>query len=199
MYRPAQQDVRFQLTPRFVANQSSSSHCRSWFWRENHSRQVLDSIAQLPGCRRKCFMLFETIARGWENLVGRLGGPMSFRFLMQPAVAIFFAVRAGLKDARAKQPDVSGVCPLESEFVAGADAAVLEGRGDSLHRRGDLGRDLPSHRAFRNLRVGIADHGDRLGAGAVHDRARSCGARREMVWRRKPADRSLPNDKESQI
>jgi hypothetical protein len=45
-------------------------------------------------------MLEEALARGWENLVGRWGGPMSFRFLIQPTVAILFAIRAGLKDAR---------------------------------------------------------------------------------------------------
>ncbi len=38
-------------------------------------------------------MLDEAFARGWENLVGRWGGPMSFRLLVQPAVAILFAVR----------------------------------------------------------------------------------------------------------
>ena len=140
-------------------------------------------------------MLYETIARGWENLVGRLGGPMSFRFLMQPAVAIFFAIRAGVRDARRKQADVSGVCTLESEFVAGADATVLEGRGDSLYRRADLGRDLPGRRAFWNLRVGIADHGDRLGAGAVHGLARSCRARREMGWGRETC-RSFDNKRQ---
>jgi drug/metabolite transporter (DMT)-like permease len=49
-------------------------------------------------------MLEEALARGWENLVGRWGGPMSFRFLIQPAVAILFAIRAGLKDAREHEP-----------------------------------------------------------------------------------------------
>src|SRR5437667_444858 len=49
-------------------------------------------------------MLEEALARGWENLVSRLGGPMSFRFLIQPAVAILFAIRAGLKDARQDKP-----------------------------------------------------------------------------------------------
>jgi hypothetical protein len=49
-------------------------------------------------------MLEEAFARGWENLVARWGGPMSFRFLIQPAVAIFFAIRAGLKDARENKP-----------------------------------------------------------------------------------------------
>ena len=58
-------------------------------------------------------MLFETFARGWENLIGRLGGPMSFRFLIQPAVAIFFAVRAGIRDARENKPTFLG-CALSN-------------------------------------------------------------------------------------
>jgi hypothetical protein len=33
-------------------------------------------------------MLEEAVAPGWEDLKGRCGGPMSFRFLIQPAVAI---------------------------------------------------------------------------------------------------------------
>jgi hypothetical protein len=49
-------------------------------------------------------MLTETIVRGWENLIGRFGGPMSFRILIQPAVAIFFAIRAGIRDARENKP-----------------------------------------------------------------------------------------------
>src|SRR4051794_2422103 len=49
-------------------------------------------------------MLQEAFARGWENLIGRWGGPMSFRFLLQPAVAILFAIRAGLNDARQHEP-----------------------------------------------------------------------------------------------
>ena len=49
-------------------------------------------------------MLDEALARGWENLIGRLGGPMSFRFLIQPAVAIIFAIRAGVNDARQNNP-----------------------------------------------------------------------------------------------
>lgn len=61
----------------------------------------------------KLFMLYETFARGWENLVDRLGGPMSFRLLMQPAVAIFFAVRAGIRDARENKPTFLG-CALSN-------------------------------------------------------------------------------------
>jgi hypothetical protein len=35
-----------------------------------------------------------------EMLVGRLQGPLTLRLILQPAMAAFFAVRAGLKDAR---------------------------------------------------------------------------------------------------
>ena len=58
-------------------------------------------------------MLFETIARGWENLLGRLDGPMSFRILMQPAMAAFFAIRAGIRDARENNPTFLG-CALSN-------------------------------------------------------------------------------------
>ena len=46
----------------------------------------------------------EALRRGWENLIGRSDGPMNFRLFIQPAVAIFFAIRAGLRDARNGQP-----------------------------------------------------------------------------------------------
>ena len=48
------------------------------------------------------------IARGWENLIGRLDGPMWFRILIQPTVAMFFAIRAGISDARYNKPTFLG-------------------------------------------------------------------------------------------
>jgi hypothetical protein len=35
-----------------------------------------------------------------NQLVGRLDGPLKLRLILQPAVAIFFAIRDGLKDSR---------------------------------------------------------------------------------------------------
>jgi hypothetical protein len=58
-------------------------------------------------------MLDNAFIRGLENLVGRLGGPMSFRFLIQPAVAILFAIRAGVRDARENKPTFLG-CALSN-------------------------------------------------------------------------------------
>jgi hypothetical protein len=40
------------------------------------------------------------LVRILENLADRLTGPMSFRFILQPAVASVFAIVAGLDDAR---------------------------------------------------------------------------------------------------
>jgi hypothetical protein len=44
------------------------------------------------------------ITRVLEQLAGRVTGPMKFRLVLQPAMAIFFAIRDGLKDARAGRP-----------------------------------------------------------------------------------------------
>jgi hypothetical protein len=40
----------------------------------------------------------------WENLGLRISGPLDFRLLMQPAMALFLAIRSGLKDAREGKP-----------------------------------------------------------------------------------------------
>jgi hypothetical protein len=42
----------------------------------------------------------DLISRVWENLIDRTHGPMHLRFFLQPAMSIFFAIRAGIKDAK---------------------------------------------------------------------------------------------------
>jgi hypothetical protein len=46
----------------------------------------------------------EFFSRVWEMLIGRVSGPLTFRLLMQPAVAVFLAIRVGLRDAREGRP-----------------------------------------------------------------------------------------------
>ena len=46
----------------------------------------------------------EIFTRLWNDLIGRIGGPMSFRLLLQPTMALVFAIRDGLKDAREGRP-----------------------------------------------------------------------------------------------
>jgi hypothetical protein len=43
-------------------------------------------------------------ARIAENMMGRVTGPMKFRLLLQPTMAIIFAIRAGLADAKQGKP-----------------------------------------------------------------------------------------------
>jgi hypothetical protein len=42
--------------------------------------------------------------RFWADLIGRASGPFAFRFFLQPAVAMLYAIRDGVKDARAGRP-----------------------------------------------------------------------------------------------
>ena len=45
----------------------------------------------------------DTLARIWDHLVGRLTGPLTLRLLLQPTMSTLFAVRDGLRDARAER------------------------------------------------------------------------------------------------
>ena len=46
----------------------------------------------------------DVLGRVWENLGGRIGGPLSFRLILQPIVATILAVKAGRQDARDHRP-----------------------------------------------------------------------------------------------
>jgi len=46
----------------------------------------------------------DLVARIFENLSDRVTGPMTFRLILQPLMATFFAVRSGLQDAREGRP-----------------------------------------------------------------------------------------------
>lgn len=46
------------------------------------------------------FPVFERI---WNDLLDRPAGPLTFRFLLQPAMSIVFGVRDGLRDAKSER------------------------------------------------------------------------------------------------
>ena len=71
----------------------------------------------------------EDLGRLWQHILARPGGPMTFRFILQPAMAAIAALRDGVNDARL------GRTPYLSAIVCGArDAAGVCGRG-SFRRR----------------------------------------------------------------
>jgi hypothetical protein len=43
----------------------------------------------------------ENIERIWDSLLARPKGPLGFRFILQPSIAVIIAIRDGLYDARA--------------------------------------------------------------------------------------------------
>jgi len=63
----------------------------------------------------------QELERAWGNIVARPGGPMTFRFILQPAMAALAALRDGVADARLRRT------PYLSAIVYGA-----EGRGGLL-------------------------------------------------------------------
>ena len=46
----------------------------------------------------------DLLTRIFENLIGRVSGPMKFRLILQPLMATIFAIRSGLKDAKGGRP-----------------------------------------------------------------------------------------------
>src|SRR5208337_393578 len=63
----------------------------------------------------------DELDRVWRNIVARPGGPMTFRFVLQPAMAAVAASRDGVADARL------GRTPYLSAILRG-----VEGRGGRL-------------------------------------------------------------------
>ena len=48
----------------------------------------------------------DTLARMWHDVLGRIAGPLSMRFVLQPMIATFFAVRDRIADAHGGRPAV---------------------------------------------------------------------------------------------
>ena len=66
----------------------------------------------------------DTLTRFTNDLLDRVSGPMKFRLVLQPAMAAFFAIQAGLADARAGRSPyfwtlVTGRSPREPMLESG--------------------------------------------------------------------------------
>ena len=49
-------------------------------------------------------LVIDFLTRFWTDLVGRADGPMSFRFFLQPTMALITAAIDGVRDARSGKP-----------------------------------------------------------------------------------------------
>jgi len=66
----------------------------------------------------------DLLLRIWENLLHRTEGPFHLRFYMQPSVSLFFAIRAGIEDAK------QGAVPFLWRFL------VSKGKRKAVAREG---------------------------------------------------------------
>jgi hypothetical protein len=72
----------------------------------------------------------ENAERIWKNVLDRPHGPLSFRFFLQPSVAVIVAIRHGLQDAK------YGRAPfLANNFVESTRARHATTRGDECDRQ----------------------------------------------------------------
>jgi hypothetical protein len=77
----------------------------------------------------------DVLSRFWQNLVDRPGGPMTFRFFLQPVMAGIAAYVDGARDARAGRPpflraliaDPSGRVDRMNEAVIATSRIILLG------------------------------------------------------------------------
>ena len=69
----------------------------------------------------------ETLGRVWQNLVDRPGGPMLFRFFLQPTMATIAAVLVGIKDARqGRTPFLQTVLTRPAERAGRVNEAMVD-------------------------------------------------------------------------
>ena len=86
----------------------------------------------------------------WERvgtqLIARVSGPMKFRLVLQPCMAAFFAIRAGLADAKAGKPPYLWTLVTDPSQREGLLQRRLEKCWQSIHAGRGAGRRLPDHR-----------------------------------------------------
>ncbi len=97
----------------------------------------------------------DVVERMGAQILDRPGGPMTFRFLLQPAMAAFAAWRDGVADARAGRPpffwslargeDVGG--RLKEALIATARILLLGVVMDAIYQAIVLGRFYPGEAA----------------------------------------------------
>ncbi|MEZ5600420.1 MAG: hypothetical protein R3F36_05200 [Candidatus Competibacteraceae bacterium] len=92
--------------------------------------------------------------RVWIDITDGAHAPLSFRLVIQPLIAAFFAIRSGMQDARVGRTAVLlGRCYERSGTPAGTPTGRLETCGEGLHCSRYGRCHLPGHRAALDLSV----------------------------------------------
>jgi hypothetical protein len=80
-----------------------------------------------------------------EHVIARVTGPMKFRLVLQPAMALFLAIRDGLKDARESRPAYFWALFSDRDDRWAMLKDGWKAVGESVHPRYGARRNLPGH------------------------------------------------------
>ncbi len=127
--------------------------------------------------------------RLWQNIVDRPGGPMKFRFILQPCMATIAALHDGLKDARMGRSPYLWTVPLQSCRAGQPPARGTELDWPDHPARGRDGHDLPGDRVRYVLSGRNGDRRSFAGRRPLSDLARTDFALRALAARRCPGKR----------
>ena len=90
--------VNFASTPNPILNLKNISN----YINSSCDKDQTDGNAS--AARWCCPIMRDMLLRALTNLAARVGGPMTFRIILQPLMASLFAFRDGLRDAREGRP-----------------------------------------------------------------------------------------------
>lgn len=139
----------------------------------------------------------ETLDRVWANLLARPSGPMTFRFVLQPAMAAIAALRDGIKDARLGRRPYLWAILTGVRGPEGRSGRLWEGiataRSDSRRHHGC---DLSVGRLENVLSSGVGDHRGLARVRSLCFAAWPLRARRAPLGRQTRIQLSRPDDGE---
>ena len=119
----------------------------------------------------------EIVSRFFTNLLERPSSPRNMRFLLQPAVAIDFGVRAGMSEAKLRRKPLFSNSRPREERAARTDWRGLEGHRRAGHHGLGPGHGIPIDRFELKISPRDPCHRDSVGSTSVCGHPRPSGAR----------------------
>ena len=119
----------------------------------------------------------EIVSRCFTHLLERPSSPLNMRFLLQPAVAIYFGVRAGMSDAKLRRGPYFRTVVLEKEERPELIGEALDGHRHAGHHGLRPGHGIPIDSFELDISPRHPCHRDSVGSTSLCGHQRPSGAR----------------------
>jgi hypothetical protein len=98
--------------------------------------------------------------RFWNDMFARFGGPMTFRFFLQPTMAAIAALHDGIRDARARSSwfKSGGTAQLREGLTSTARILLLGISMDVIYQLKELNTFFPAEAAVIALLLAVAPY-----------------------------------------